>query len=167
MPPLPLLQLGRSIAWRASETSDSHHTSSGYKIQDLLLVNRITVRYEVLRYRGVRWDSPAVLLPRQQAKLARGTKDKERAMSQTSNTAIAVIGIDIGKNSFHASWLLAGTAQARIGALHSTAVARPILSRYPKIARTHRRMQPWFAASQSRRPLEFNLSQPEPAAKAP
>jgi transposase len=33
-----------------------------------------------------------VLLPRQQAKLARGTKDKERAMSQTSNTAIAVIG---------------------------------------------------------------------------
>jgi hypothetical protein len=46
-------------------------------------------------------DGPAVLLPRQQAKLARGTKDKERAMSQTSNTAIAVIGIDIGKNSFH------------------------------------------------------------------
>jgi transposase len=42
-----------------------------------------------------------VILPRQQAKLARGTKDKERAMSQTSNTAIAVIGIDIGKNSFH------------------------------------------------------------------
>jgi hypothetical protein len=42
-----------------------------------------------------------VLLHRQQAKLARGTKDKERAMSQTSNTAIAVIGIDIGKNSFH------------------------------------------------------------------
>jgi hypothetical protein len=32
---------------------------------------------------------------------ARGTKDKEHAMSQTSNTAIAVIGIDIGKNSFH------------------------------------------------------------------
>ena len=28
-------------------------------------------------------------------------KDKERAISQTSNTAIAVIGIDIGKNSFH------------------------------------------------------------------
>jgi hypothetical protein len=42
-----------------------------------------------------------VLLPRQQAKLLRGTKDKEHAMSQTSNTAIAVIGIDIGKNSFH------------------------------------------------------------------
>jgi transposase len=40
-----------------------------------------------------------VLLPRQQAKLARGAKDKEHAMSQTPNTAIAVIGIDIGKNS--------------------------------------------------------------------
>jgi hypothetical protein len=47
------------------------------------------------------WDGPAVLLPRQQAKLARGAKDKEHAMSQTLNTAIAVIGIDIGKNSFH------------------------------------------------------------------
>jgi transposase len=42
-----------------------------------------------------------VLLPRQPAKLARGAKDKEHAMSQTPNTAIAVIGIDIGKNSFH------------------------------------------------------------------
>src|SRR6201996_2625517 len=47
------------------------------------------------------WDGPAVLLPRQQAKLARGAKDKEHAMSQTPSTAIAVIGIDIGKNSFH------------------------------------------------------------------
>ena len=46
-------------------------------------------------------DGSAVLLPRQQAKLARGAKDKEHAMSQTPNTAIAVIGIDIGKNSFH------------------------------------------------------------------
>jgi hypothetical protein len=88
-------------------------------------------------------------------------------MSQTPNTAIAVIGIDIGKNSFHACWLLAGTAQARIDALHSTAVARPILSRYPKIARTHRRIRPWFAASRSRRPLQSNLSKPEPAAKSP
>jgi transposase len=34
-------------------------------------------------------------------KLARGAKDKERAMSSKPNTAIAVIGIDIGKNSFH------------------------------------------------------------------
>jgi hypothetical protein len=40
-------------------------------------------------------------MPRQQAKLARGAKDKEHAMSQIPNSAIAVIGIDIGKNSFH------------------------------------------------------------------
>jgi transposase len=42
-----------------------------------------------------------VLLPHQQSKLARGTKDKEHAMSQKLTAAIAVIGIDIGKNSFH------------------------------------------------------------------
>ena len=34
-----------------------------------------------------------MLLPRQSAKLARGAKDKEHAMSQTPNTAIAVMGI--------------------------------------------------------------------------
>jgi transposase len=33
--------------------------------------------------------------------LARGAKDKEHTMSQKLNTAIAVAGIDIGKNSFH------------------------------------------------------------------
>ena len=42
-----------------------------------------------------------MLLPRQRLKLARGAKDKEHAMSQTLKTAIAVVGIDIGKNSFH------------------------------------------------------------------
>jgi transposase len=42
-----------------------------------------------------------VLLPRQQAKLARGAEDKEHAMSQNPITAIANVGIDIGKNSFH------------------------------------------------------------------
>ncbi len=42
-----------------------------------------------------------MLLPRQQAKLARGAKDKEQAMPEKLNIAIAVIGIDIGKNSFH------------------------------------------------------------------
>jgi transposase len=42
-----------------------------------------------------------VLRPRQQAKLARGTKDEEHAMSHKLDSAIAVIGIDIGKNSFH------------------------------------------------------------------
>jgi transposase len=34
-------------------------------------------------------------------KLARGAEDKEQAMSEKSNSAIAVIGVDIGKNSFH------------------------------------------------------------------
>ena len=42
-----------------------------------------------------------MLLPRQQAKLARGAEDKEHAISRTPNTAIAVIGIHIGRNSFH------------------------------------------------------------------
>jgi transposase len=42
-----------------------------------------------------------VLLPHQRSTLARGAEDKEHAMSQTLNAAIAVIGIDIGKNSFH------------------------------------------------------------------
>jgi hypothetical protein len=36
-------------------------------------------------------------------KLARGIPAKEHAMSQKLSAAIAVIGIDIGKNSFHIS----------------------------------------------------------------
>ena len=42
-----------------------------------------------------------MLLPRQRLKLARGAKDKEHATSQNPDGAVAVIGIDIGKNSFH------------------------------------------------------------------
>jgi transposase len=42
-----------------------------------------------------------VLPPRQQEKLARGTKEEEHTMSSKLNSAIAVIGIDIDKNSFH------------------------------------------------------------------
>jgi transposase len=42
-----------------------------------------------------------VLRPCPHVKLARGAQDKEHAMSQKLNSAIAVIGIDIGKNSFH------------------------------------------------------------------
>src|SRR5262245_58774745 len=38
--------------------------------------------------------------PRQCLKLARST-EKEHAMSQKSSSAIAVVGIDIGKSSFH------------------------------------------------------------------
>src|SRR3984893_1365780 len=39
--------------------------------------------------------------PCQQRMLAGGTEDKEHAMSQKLDTSPAVIGIDIGKNSFH------------------------------------------------------------------
>jgi transposase len=42
-----------------------------------------------------------VLRPRQQEKLARGAKPEEHAMSPKANSAIAVMGIDIGKNSIH------------------------------------------------------------------
>ena len=42
-----------------------------------------------------------MLLPRQRWKLARGAEDKEHAMSQNPIPAIATVGIDIGKNSFH------------------------------------------------------------------
>ena len=44
-----------------------------------------------------------MLRPCQYEKLARGAQDKEHTMSQKLNAAIAVIGIDIGKNSFHIS----------------------------------------------------------------
>jgi transposase len=47
------------------------------------------------------WDGPAVLRPCQQEKLARGTKDKEDGMPLKVNSAVTVVGIDIGKNSFH------------------------------------------------------------------
>jgi hypothetical protein len=53
--------------------------------------------------------------------LARGTKDKEHAMPQKLNTAIAVIGIDIGKNSFH----VVGHDQGGAIVLHSEVVAWP------------------------------------------
>jgi len=42
-----------------------------------------------------------VLRPCQHERLEGGTEDKEHAMSQKLNSEIAVIGIDIGKNSFH------------------------------------------------------------------
>jgi transposase len=41
-----------------------------------------------------------VLLPGQQVSW-RGHRTKEHAMFETVKTAVAVIGIDIGKNSFH------------------------------------------------------------------
>src|ERR1700731_3272171 len=45
------------------------------------------------------WSGRAPAPPAIEA--GKGRQDKEHAMSQTLNAAIAVIGIDIGKNSFH------------------------------------------------------------------
>jgi transposase len=42
-----------------------------------------------------------VLLPRQRRIWRGAPKTKEHAISQNLNSAVAVIGIDIGKNSFH------------------------------------------------------------------
>jgi transposase len=42
-----------------------------------------------------------VLLPRQRLKPVGGAKDKEYATRETAHNAIAVVSIDIGKNSFH------------------------------------------------------------------
>jgi hypothetical protein len=42
-----------------------------------------------------------VLRARQWSKLAWGSEDQEHAISEQSNRANAVIGIDIGENSFH------------------------------------------------------------------
>ena len=42
-----------------------------------------------------------MLLPHWPRMLGGGAKDKEHAMSQISSAPVAVIGIDIGKNSFH------------------------------------------------------------------
>jgi hypothetical protein len=42
-----------------------------------------------------------VLLPKAATNLARGAKDKEHPMSPNLDSTVTVIGIDIGKNSFH------------------------------------------------------------------
>lgn len=42
-----------------------------------------------------------MLRPCQHEQMTRSAQDNEHAMSQKLNAAIAVIGIDIGKNSFH------------------------------------------------------------------
>ena len=42
-----------------------------------------------------------MLLPPPALDAGKGAKPKEHAMSETLNAAIAVIGIGIGKNSFH------------------------------------------------------------------
>ena len=61
------------------------------------LRNVVTARH--LKCRIMEWSGRAPA--RQRSKLARGAKDKEHAMSQNLGSAVAVVGIDIGKNSFH------------------------------------------------------------------
>ena len=48
---------------------------------------------------SLHWSGRAPAPPAIEA--GKGAKDKEHAMSEKPNSAIAVIGIDIGKNSFH------------------------------------------------------------------
>ena len=52
--------------------------------------------------------------------MAGGTEDKEHAMSQKLDTSPAVIGIDIGKNSFH----IVGQNQRGAVVLRQKVVAR-------------------------------------------
>ena len=102
---------------------------------------------------------------------ARGCEPKYRPLAAGSNQDRHVMMpsplIYTYRSARHSCQLSAGTAQARITPLHSIAVARPILSFYPQIARSHRRMRPCSAASRLRRPLQSNLCKPEPAAKSP
>jgi len=70
-------------------------------------------------------------------------------------------------NVRHSCWLSAGSAQARIRAAVSPAVAHSILSRYPQIARSHQAVRADFAASRSQQPMQSSLSKPEPVAKSP
>ena len=46
------------------------------------------------------WSDRAPV-PTSNRMLGRGAKDKEHVMSQIFNAAVSVVGIDIGKNSFH------------------------------------------------------------------
>src|SRR6516164_1287335 len=55
--------------------------------------------YRARQCRLMGWSGRAPAPP--VTNLARGSKHKEHVMSQNLNSAVAVIGIDIGKNSFH------------------------------------------------------------------
>ena len=61
--------------------------------------------------------------------LARGSKDKEHAMSQSLNNPVALIGIDIVKNSFHVVGLDdRGQARRYIGQPWFSLPTRPLLT---------------------------------------
>jgi hypothetical protein len=66
----------------------------------LALINPILLRIEC-RTKSPNGMVRAVAPAPPASNLARGSKAKEHAMSQNLNSAVAVIGIDIGKNSFH------------------------------------------------------------------
>jgi hypothetical protein len=75
--------------------------------------------------------------------------------------------IDDRSDERHSGRLSAGSAHARIGALDSSAVARPILSRDAQIARSYRPTRLRVAETRSSQPLRSSLLKPEPAAKSP
>ena len=71
-----------------------------------------------------------MLPPCRQRMLAGGTEDKEHAMSQKLDTSPAVIGIDIGKNSFH----IVGQNQRGAIVLRQTSIGSSSESWEPKTA---------------------------------
>src|SRR5262249_9123883 len=89
---------------------------------------------------------PAVLLPRQRRIWQGAAKTKEHAMSQNFNSAVAVIGIDIGKNSFHVVGL------ADRGAIVASEVVawadRSTASQFAAVPNRHGSLR-WCASSQS------------------
>ena len=91
-----------------------------------------------------------MLLPRQRLKLARGTKDKEHALTLTLKTAMA--GVDIGKNSFH----VVGLDQRGAIVLRQKVVARPserTICQHAAMPDQHGSLR-WRTSSQISRPLE-------------
>src|SRR5260370_28429520 len=83
-------------------------------------------------WRLVGWDGRARAPPANEAGEG-GSEDKEHAMSEKLNSEIAVIGIDIGKNSFH---LVGQDRRGRIalrqkwsrGQVEARLAARPLIS---------------------------------------
>ena len=45
------------------------------------------------------WYGPALILPRQRLKLARGANNEEHVMPQLISARVAVVGIDIGRST--------------------------------------------------------------------
>ena len=70
-------------------------------------------------------------------------------------------------NARHSCWLSAGSAQARIGALDSPAVARQILSRHAQSARSQPRIHLRLAENRSPQSIEPKLQMPNFVAKSP